>query len=265
MADKLVLPDIPPKSPGASAPVAGKHAHSAAAPSHAVSGQAAKPAVIRLEDLPTTAPVKEETPVAAQGGDAPTVTYGALAQEAQPHRLSPGARSVLSFIIMLACVLGFVFLMKTFVYQAYTITTGSMEETILPGDMVFAEKLSFHFRDIRPGDIVTFEQEGAGGTERVLIKRVIAVAGQTIDLVDGHVLLDGVQRDEPYVKGVTSPLSPSAVVYPYTVPEGYVWVMGDNRQNSSDSRAFGPIPVSSVLERAVFTYWPVDRVGSLYK
>ena len=252
MADKLVLPEIAPAARAVAQGQTGKHARVALD----------LPDIVAKE---TEAPADKSAAVSSAGEDSPTVTFAALEEEVKPHRLPQGVRSALSFILMVACVFAFVFLMKTFVYQAYTIPTGSMEETIMPGDMVFAEKITYRFSDINPGDIVTFEQVGSSGDERVLIKRVIAVGGQTIELVDGKVLVDGVELDEPYVKGVTSPLSPSSVTYPYTVPEGYVWVMGDNRQNSSDSRAFGPIPVSSVLERAVFCYWPFSHLGSLYK
>ena len=167
---------------------------------------------------------------------------------------------------MVALALGFVWLMKTFVYQAYTVPTGSMEDTIVPGDMLFAEKITFRSRDPEPGEIVTFV-DPRSAEERVLIKRVIAVGGQTIDLIDGYVYIDGVMIEEPYYTispGNTYPLK-STITYPYTVPEGYIWVMGDNRENSTDSRAFGPVSVDAVLERAVFIYWPFDHFGSLYK
>ena len=173
-------------------------------------------------------------------------------------------RSVLSFALTLAVVIGVVFLLKTFVYQAYSIPTGSMEETIMPGDMVFAEKLSYEFGEPKPGDIVTF-QDPRSAESRILIKRVIAVGGQVVDIADGKVVIDGVPQDEPYVLGVTGPLATYDVDYPYTVPDNCIWVMGDNRQSSSDSRAFGAIPLELVKERAVFIYWPFNHFGSLYK
>ena len=173
-------------------------------------------------------------------------------------------KSILSFVLMLAAVFAFVWLMKTFVYQAYNIPTGSMENTIMPGDMVFAEKISFRFGEPEAGDIVTF-QDPRSTDDRILIKRVIATAGQVVEIIDGGVVVDGVRLEEPYVIGTTGPLATYDVSYPYTVPEGHVWVMGDNRQNSTDSRAFGAIPLSLVKERAVFIYWPFNHFGSLYK
>ena len=174
-------------------------------------------------------------------------------------------RSILSFVAMVALVMGFVWVMKSFVYQAYSVPTGSMETTIMPGDMLFAEKISYRSHTPEQGDIVTFLDPRAASEERVLIKRVIAVGGQTIELIDGSVYIDGTRLDESYTQGGTYPLTSTIVTYPYTVPEGHVFVMGDNRTNSTDSRAFGAVSLDAVLERAVFIYWPFSHFGSLYK
>ncbi len=172
-------------------------------------------------------------------------------------------KDVLWFVGTLAVVLGVAFLLKTFVFQTYNIPSGSMEDTIMTGDMVFAEKVTYYFRDVEAGDIITFESVDES-EEKVLIKRVIAVGGQTVDIEDGHVIVDGEVLDEPYTQGTTEKLESSVVTYPYTVPEGYVWVMGDNREHSSDSRVFGAVPLENVLDRAVFVYWPLSDFGSLY-
>lgn len=162
---------------------------------------------------------------------------------------------------MLALVVVIVWFLSTFIYRAYEIPSGSMEDTINVGDMVFAEKVSYYFRGPEPGDIVTFEDPLVPG--RILIKRCIATEGQTIELVDGQVVVDGVALAEPYTDGKPSEPLQSSITYPYTVPDGCIWVMGDNRTNSQDSRYFGAIPVASVTGHAVFTYWPLTRVGLL--
>ena len=149
--------------------------------------------------------------------------------------------------------------------QAYAIPSGSMEGTILVGDRVYSERISYYLHEPEPGDIITFQDPACEG--RVLIKRVVATGGQTVDLVDGRVVVDGAPLDEPYVNGKPSFPMDTAwgvdVSYPLTVPEGELWVMGDNRTNSQDSRYFGTVPVDSVTGKAVFTYWPVPRIGLL--
>ena len=96
-------------------------------------------------------------------------------------------------------------------------------------------------------------------------ERVIATEGQTVDLRDGKVYVDGVALDEPYTDGLPSyPLNTVGTVdisYPYTIPKGDVWVMGDNRTNSSDSRYFGPIDKDTVFGKAFAIYWPVESLA----
>lgn len=175
----------------------------------------------------------------------------------------PIVRSLLSIIVMIAFVLGLSWALRTFVFTAYEIPSGSMEETIMTGDMVFAEKVSYYFRDPAPGDIVTFTDPEIPG--RTLIKRCIATEGQTIDITgDGVLYIDGVAQSESYTHGKqTLPLSNSSITFPYTVPQGCIWVMGDNRTNSQDSRYFGAIPISSVTGRGAVVYWPISDIGLL--
>ena len=172
-------------------------------------------------------------------------------QHAEPRR-SGAFRTILSLLVMVAFVFGLSWALRTFVFQPYEIPSGSMENTIMTGDMVFSEKISYYLRDPEPGDIVTFQDPEIPG--RVLIKRCIAVGGQTVDLVDGRVVVDGVALDEPYTRGLPSePLKTALgveVSYPYTVPAGHLWVMGDNRTNSNDSRYFGAIDEDTLTGRA---------------
>lgn len=192
-------------------------------------------------------------------------------------------RSLLEFIgvIVVAGVLAWA--ITTFVVQPYEIPSGSMEDTIEVGDRVLSEKISCYFGEPKAGDIVTFEayedpltddiyttREDAPETvrgrleEKVLIKRVIATAGQTVTLEDGYVYVDGRRLSEPYTDGEPSyPLADSSLSFPYTVPEGEIWVMGDNRTNSKDSRFFGGVPVENVTGHAFWRYWPLDRFGGL--
>lgn len=148
---------------------------------------------------------------------------------------------------------------RTFIVQPYVVPTGSMIPTIEIGDRVIANKFVYRFEQPKPGDIVVLDDPT--GSVPTLIKRVIAVGGQTVDLVDGKVVVDGVPLDEPYTHGL--PSEPQTVALPYTVPAGSVWVMGDYRTNSQDSRYFGAVPLKEVRGKAVFRFWPPDRIGPL--
>jgi signal peptidase I len=170
-------------------------------------------------------------------------------------------RAVLEIAIIIVAAVVLAFCITNFVAQPYEIPSGSMEDTIEIGDRVFSEKVSSDFNNPERGDIVTFKD--VTNQNRVLIKRVIATGGQTVDLIDGTVYVNGVALSEPYTQGKPSYDLKSGIVYPYTIPDGYIWVMGDNRTNSSDSRAFGAIPVSNITGHAFFRYWPLNRIGSL--
>ena len=153
----------------------------------------------------------------------------------------------------------------TFAYvgHAYAVPTGSMERTIMTGDHVLAEKVSYRFHDPEPGDIVMFQDPEVPG--RLLLKRCIAVGGQTVDIndADGLVYVDGVALSEPYTGGLPTYSLASDVTYPYTVPEGMMWMMGDNRTNSQDSRYFGAVAASSAEARSLAVLWPLGDFGPL--
>jgi signal peptidase I len=189
------------------------------------------------------------------------IQYGDHAEESASHL----GRTALSVVATVATVVVISWALRTFVVQNYEIPSGSMESTIMTGDMIFSEKISYKFSEPQPGDIITFADPE--NSYRTLIKRVIATGGQTVDLIDGKVYVDGVELNEPYIQGLASyPLTTApgvTIAYPYTVPEGEVWVMGDNRTNSQDSRYFGSVSVESITGKAVFRYWPLSNIGSL--
>lgn len=147
---------------------------------------------------------------------------------------------------------------KTWVVQPYVIPSGSMIPAIQEGDHVLVNKFVYRFGTPQRGDVVILDDPTA--KTPMLIKRVIATGGQTVDVHDGSVWVDGVKLVEPYTYG--RPSQPGPYPLPVVVPEGYVWVMGDNRTNSQDSRWIGPQPVADVHGKAFFTYWPVDRMGT---
>lgn len=200
---------------------------------------------------------------AQQWADDALRTIEALPEEDRPH-----IPAWLDILLTCAVTIVFVVFMRTFVVDAYEIPTGSMLETIQLGDRVLGEKLSYRFRSPRAGEVVTFKDPT--DPEVTLIKRVIATEGQTVDLVGGVVCVDGIALDEPYTLGKESePIGRHAenlaedISYPYVVPEGCIWVMGDNRTNSLDSRYFGPVSVDSVTSHAMFIFWPFDDAATL--
>jgi signal peptidase I len=180
----------------------------------------------------------------------------------EPEPSPSGIRQVVEFILTLLVAFLVAQAVRTWVIQPYIVPTGSMLPTIQLGDQVLANKFVYRFRSPARPDIVVFDDPtGEVGT---LIKRVIAVGGRTVDLKNGHVVVDGVVLDEPYTHGQASdPLPGSRVTFPLKIPPGYIWCMGDNRTQSQDSRWFGPVPLASVHGRAFFIYWPISRFGPL--
>ncbi|MDO8962959.1 MAG: signal peptidase I [Coriobacteriia bacterium] len=148
---------------------------------------------------------------------------------------------------------------KTWLVQPFEIPSTSMEPTLLVGDRVLVDKLAYRSRTPAPGDVVVFTS--AEDPSKNLIKRVVAVGGQTLDIEDGRLIVDGDSLTESYVNA-TFPDDYTAEE-PTTVPAGMIYVMGDNRASSRDSRFFGPVPLTGVLGRAFAIYWPPARIGGL--
>lgn len=186
----------------------------------------------------------------------------ALARLLTPILGRPLAGAV-AWIVETAVLLVAAFLLaqvvRTYVVQPYIIPTGSMQPTIAISDRVLVNKFIYRFDSPQPGQVVVFTDPT--GETPALIKRVVAVAGQTVDLREGTVYVDGQALDEPYTHA--KPSDPGSVPMPFTVPEGRIWLMGDNRTNSKDSRWIGAQPVSAVLGQAFAIYWPVERIGPL--
>lgn len=109
------------------------------------------------------------------------------------------------------------------------------------------------------GDIVVFDPPGSTDG-KPYIKRVLALEGETVEIKNGSIYVDGIKVDEPYIQdGITECYSDEECKW--VVSEGHVWVMGDNRRNSSDSRAFGEVPIENIIGKAIVTYWPVEDIG----
>ena len=188
----------------------------------------------------------------------------------------------LPVLIVIAFVVAL--LIKTFVLQAFYIPSASMEPTLDIGDRVLVEKVSYHFGGPARGDVVVFERELAGleggedkpfwtdiidgvkglfgfptGDEQDFIKRVIAVGGDTVEGRDGVVFVNGDEVSEPYLP----PGTQTSTFGPVTVPDGQIFVMGDNRGNSDDSRSFGPVEQDAIVGHAFVLVWPPSDFDTL--
>jgi len=141
-----------------------------------------------------------------------------------------------------------------FVAQSFKVDGASMENTLVHGERLMVDKLTYRFREPRRGEIIVLNVPGAR-----FIKRIIAVGGDTIEERDGVIFVNGTAVDEPYVDNKTR-----MNWGPYLVPEGHVWVMGDNRPRSNDSRGtVGFLPVENIVGRAIFRYWPLNRISGV--
>jgi signal peptidase I len=162
--------------------------------------------------------------------------------------------------------------LRTFVVATYSIPSGSMEPTLQVGDRILVDKLSYHLHGVGRGDIVVFstppEEDCAGPPVSDLVKRVIGLPGETISLSDGKVFINERLLPEPFlpedVRTDTYP-GPSGSAFSlhhaYRIPEGDVYVMGDNRPRSCDSRFWGPIAESTIVGKVDMRIWPVSRLG----
>jgi signal peptidase I len=166
----------------------------------------------------------------------------------------------------LLVTLVFFLVVQLFVAQPFHVEQPSMENTLMPDQYVLVDKLTPRFSDYQRGDIVVFNPPSTWASDpsgTPYIKRVIAVANDTIDIHGGHVFVNGKQLSEPYLyQGQpTVPLDP--VKHVWTLTAGQLFVMGDHRGDSQDSRVFGPIDKSSVIGRALIRYWPLANFGAL--
>ena len=148
-------------------------------------------------------------------------------------------------------------LLRTFAVPIFSIESGSMLPTLDVGDRVLVNKLSYVLDDVERGHIVVFDGPSGTGVGP-LIKRVVAVEGEVVEGRNGVVIVDGRVLAEDYLfDGDTSEFPPTVV------PRGHVWVMGDDRKSSRDSRWFEAVPEEAIVGRAFMTLWPLSELGSL--
>jgi signal peptidase I len=193
------------------------------------------------------------TPEGAAGG-----VPGAPGRPPARRRLGTRARWAITLLVALSLAFG----MRAFVFQAFSIPSASMESTLNIGDRILVWKAFFNWHDVRQGDIVVFTHPPldhcAGPPATDLVKRVIALGGQTIYSAGHNIYVDGRRVPQPYLPShdrLGPPIPAATRQSPFHVPRGDLYVMGDNRQISCDSRFWGPIKGTSVVGRAVLLFW----------
>ncbi len=157
------------------------------------------------------------------------------------------------------------FSIRVFIAEPRYIPSDSMYPSLYVGDRIVVEKVSYRFGSPQPGDIVVFQpppllQRQGYGKGQAFIKRIIARGGQTVAVRDGVVYIDDRPLQEDYIAE-----PPRYNLLPVTVPEGKLFVMGDNRNNSNDSHVWGFLPQQNIIGRAWVRFWPVDRLNPLGK
>jgi signal peptidase I len=192
-------------------------------------------------------------------------------------------KEIWEWIVVFGAAFLIVSVLNTAVFATTQVRQTSMQDTLMEGQHLFVEKLSYAFGEPKKGDIVVFLEDKypEGYIDRVkvyltdvseifkpverktnirLVKRIIATAGDEVDIRDGKVYLNGSELDEPYVKGETYKREQH---FPIKVKEGEFLVLGDNREVSKDSRTFGTIDRRQIEGKAVFRFWPLDKIGKL--
>lgn len=172
-------------------------------------------------------------------------------------------RSFLEWLLAIGLAILAALVIKTFLIQAFVIPSSSMEPTLVPSDRVLVSKLNYQVGEIRRGDVLVFQNpDWREGDPKQLIKRVVGLPGDVIEGADGGVVINGVLLDEPYLD-VGSDRSTTDFFDQQVVPDGTVFVMGDNRRNSKDSRIFGPVDQDDIVGQAFFRIWRPNRIGRL--
>jgi signal peptidase I len=168
-----------------------------------------------------------------------------------------GTRRLTEYAVILLVAFVVVFgVLRPFVVKSFWIPSESMVPTLEVGDRIFVNRFIYHLIEPERGDIVVFDSLE---TDDELIKRVVAVPGDRVRVRNGKLRVNGDFPDEPYAVPMVFP--DGSFFGPTRVPEGEVFVMGDNRPNSHDSRFFGPVPIENIQGEAFFRFWPPSRIG----
>ncbi|MEM7142305.1 MAG: signal peptidase I [Actinomycetota bacterium] len=217
-------------------------------------------------------------------GDTSGTDAGAVAVEDEPfwgedqpepesRDLQSTIRTLIEWAAVAVGALAVALLIKAFLLQAFYIPSPSMEPTLREDDRVLVNKLSYRIGDVQRGDVIVFERPPSEINAQTddFIKRVIGLEGETVSFSDGRVFIDGQALVEDYTAG--DPTQHNAIIpgcdnVPASsdtcvVPDGHVFVLGDNRMHSRDSRFFGPVDEDTIVGRAFIKVWPLGDIGFL--
>ncbi len=174
--------------------------------------------------------------------------------ETQPQPKSKVKSFLIEMSQTLILALVFYFLIDSF-FPRVRVENISMKPTLQPGELLLVNKLAYRFGEPGHGDVVIFHYPG--NPQEDYIKRVIGVPGDEILIQDGKVMVNGTELTEPYIS------APPAYRGSWMVPEDQIFVLGDNRNQSSDSHSWGFVPIENLVGKALVVYWPVDQIKTL--
>ena len=177
-------------------------------------------------------------------------------EQEKKKRKAGVAELILTAVVAFVLVFGFV---RPYVVEAYRIPTESMVPTLEVGDRVLANKFVYRFTEPERRDVVVFDSI-AEDDDQTLIKRVVGIAGDEIQVQSGVLYVNGEEQEEPYLNDADQS---RGFFGPTVVPEGHIFVMGDNRGNSADSRVFGPLPLENLKGEAFMRFWPVSKISTI--
>ena len=177
------------------------------------------------------------------------------------------AKTALDFVMDILETITFVgsifVVVYLFIMQPNQVKGPSMEPTFRSGEYIFTSKITYKFRPMARGDVVVFKSPK--NPDQEYIKRIVGLPGDTVRIRNGQVYVNGAQVNETYIADETSLFEGGFVQedVPVTVPAGKLFVMGDNRPHSSDSREFGPIDQESLIGQVFYRYFPTNRMGPI--
>jgi signal peptidase I len=159
--------------------------------------------------------------------------------------------TVIEIVVIVAAAFAIAMLVQFFLFKPFTIHQVSMQPTLMEGDRILLNRVVYHFREPRSGDVVVFHSPLSEKED--LVKRIVAVAGDRVAVRQGALYVNGVAHEEPYLLEQNIEGDYPEIL----IPAGRVFVMGDNRNNSGDSRLFGPLERSMIIGEAFVVYWPI--------